>query len=371
MRVAICTGKTGGHVFPALAVARELKSKNTANECYFIGTRNGLDQSLLQKEEIHFEGILGEGVPSKLNWKMFKAVTSFLLALIEVKSIFKRLRPDVVLSFGGFISCAPVLMAHWMKIPVVIHEANVHPGRANRFLSRWAKVICTGFSAGGDSFPSFVQAQKGDRNIRITGIPLRKEFFKVNRQESFQDLKLDPLKWTLFVMGGSLGARSVNEYFLKCLPLLGELSKKIQIIHVTGKNDYQRMLASHPPNDISYQMIPFLERPEKAFACADLFIGRAGASTLGELASCGLSSILIPYPHAAENHQVANASYWACKGAAHMIEEKECSPDILAQEISQALLNEPLRKSLSMNAKKMCVLDADSRVVSVLEEVVK
>lgn len=368
MKVAICTGKTGGHVFPALAVARELKRRSQFNEPFFIGTHGGLDEGVLQREGFRFEAISGCGLPTHLSWGTLKWVKGLGLGLAQVRQLFKIRKPDIVLSFGGYISCAPVLMAHWMKIPVVIHESNIRPGRANRFLSRWAKVICKSFPT--DWSPDMGGREMGDR-IQVTGLPLREKFFSVDRARGLQYLGIDPEKFVILVMGGSLGSQRINECLVEALHDLGDLSKRIQIIHVTGHRDYARVLQKYEPNGISYKAYPFLDEVECAFACANLFIGRAGASTLAEITYCGLPAILVPYPYAVEDHQWANATYLAREGAVCVLEEGQLSARVLADEMIRLVLNDRLRMSMAQNAKRFGVADGASRIVAVLENVLE
>lgn len=360
MKVAICTGKTGGHVFPALAVAHLLKEKS--HTPFFIGTRQGLDKGILEKEGICYKPISGCGLPPRPGLKTLKWGATLSLGLAQVRRIFKKNRPDVVLSFGGYISTAPVLVARSMQIPVVIHESNVQPGRANRFLSRWVQSICTSFPI---HWPSDCE-----HLVQVTGLPIRERFLDVDRTKSFQALGLDPNRFVVLVMGGSLGSRRINECLVDALHDLGDLSKKIQILHVTGKNDYSRVVQHYEPNGIFYRAYPFIDEVEYAFHSADLFIGRAGASTLAEITLCGLPSILIPYPQAIEDHQTANAAYLAQEGAARVLDESQISPRVLADEIIRLVLNDRLRSSLAENSKKLGISDGVSRIVKVLESVV-
>ncbi|MBI1883820.1 MAG: undecaprenyldiphospho-muramoylpentapeptide beta-N-acetylglucosaminyltransferase [Chlamydiae bacterium] len=372
MKVAICAGKTGGHIFPALAVARRLKKENPADEIYFIGTQGGLDQSLLSQEGFLFEGISGSGFPTGFHWKIFKCLGMLMLGFVQAVLLFGKRRPDAVLSFGSFISCAPVLAAHLMKIPVVIHEANLQPGRANRLLSRWANVVCTTFP----SLKNSLEGQKGahpffyDQRVLVTGLPIRERFLNLDRVQAVRNLKLASDKFTILVMGGSQGSQKINTCLLQAIHQMGPTSKKIQIVHVTGKKDYEHVMYQYQPNGVSYQAFPFLDEVEQAFGSADLFVGRAGASTLAEVTFCGLPSLLIPYPHAIENHQWVNADYLVKQGAAFLIDEKELSPQVLAKEIARLVENHVLRKSLSQHAKALGLADGAARIVKVLKEVV-
>lgn len=347
-------------MFPALAVAHLLKEKSHVP--FFIGTRQGLDKGILEKEGICYKPISGCGLPVRPGLKTLKWGATLALGLAQVKRIFKENRPDVVLSFGGYISTAPILVARSMKIPIVIHESNVQPGRANRFLARWARSICTSFPV---QWPAASQ-----HLVQVTGLPIREKFLDTDRGKSFKALGLDVNRFVILVMGGSLGSRRINECLVEALHDLGDLSKKIQIVHITGKNDYSRVVQHYEPNGIFYRAYPFVDEVEYAFHSADLFIGRAGASTLAEVTLCGLPSILIPYPHAIEDHQMANATYLAHKGAARVLDEHQLSPRVLADEIIRLVLNDRLRASLAENSKKLGILDGVSRIVNVLQSVV-
>lgn len=372
MRIAICAGKTGGHFFPALAVARLLKSQSTPWKIFFIGTKGGLDEGLLHGEGFQFESISGCGLPAKLNWKVFKWFFCFLKGLWKMVGILRRRKPDVVLAFGGYISVAPVLVAHWMKIPIVIHEANIHPGRANRFLAKWAQAICTTFpmtECASQARKSKTRARCKERH-HVTGLPIRQDFLAFDCTDSFDYFKLDPQKFTVLVMGGSLGSRRINECLLEALHELGDVSAKTQILHITGQKDYERVMSQYRPNGVSYQAFSFMEKVEHAFKCADLFVGRAGASTIAEITYCGLPAILIPYPHAIENHQAINAQYLVREGAACLIRESELSGKVLAREVIRLIEDLPLRESLASNSRRLGILDGAERMVQVLEKVI-
>jgi UDP-N-acetylglucosamine--N-acetylmuramyl-(pentapeptide) pyrophosphoryl-undecaprenol N-acetylglucosamine transferase len=349
MKIAICAGKTGGHIFPALAVAKALKEKRTDVDSFFIGTRSGMDAGILKTEGFRFIPISGCGLPTGFGLKSLKCIFSLGMALIQVLRIYLREKPSLVLSFGGYISCAPVLVARCMNIPVVIHEANVRPGRANRFLSRWADIVCTAFDLNRDS------------NFKMAFVDQKK------REQARSALKLDADKFIVLVMGGSLGSRRINECLIEALHELGDISKRIQILHVTGKGDYDRVMKQYQPNGVFYRAYPFIENVENAFYAADLFVGRAGASTLAEVVHCGVPSILIPYPYAMDDHQLANAEYFAREGAAQILKENSLSSHVLAQEISKILINEKLRQSMIQNMKSLDISDGASRIVQVIE----
>lgn len=359
MKLVITTGKTGGHVFPALAVARALAAEDPASGLCFIGTRKGLDSVLIRPEGFEFKAIFGCGLPKRLSPKTVIWAVSLMIAVCQVWRIYRKDRPDVVLSFGGFISCAPVLVARWMGIPVVIHEANARLGRANRFLARHAKAVCT-------SFP--VKWLEGFVPVHVTGLPVREGFSSLGREKCLQTLGLENTRLVILVMGGSLGSRRINDCILDALRELQEWSKFIQVIHVTGKADHSRVLKEHRPNGIRYFPYPFLEKIECAFGCADLFIGRAGASTLAELTCCGVASLLVPYPYAIEDHQYENASFLAREGAAMVIEENHLTGRVLAREMSKLIGNERLRASMAESAKRLGISDGALKILKVVRQ---
>lgn len=376
MKIAICAGKTGGHTYPALAIARSLRVKNTLHDPFFIGTRTGVDENLLNVDGFQFFGISGSGLPAGLHWKTLKWGINQVKGLAEVYHLFRRQKPKVVLSFGGFISSAPVLVAKLMGIPSIIHEANVLPGRANRFLAWWANAVCTSFpiewhkSTERSVLKPRRSVLKRRRSIKVTGLPIREKFLKVDRKKAFEHFGLDPHKKVVFAMGGSLGSRKINDGVLEMLHHAKDLSTKIQIIHVTGKNDYSRVMEQYQQNGLTYKPYAFLDDVEYAFHAADLFLGRAGASTLAELTCCGLPAVLVPYPHAMEDHQRANAQYLEQAGAAHVLEDSECRGETLTTAIQKILFHEETWLSMAQCSKKLGVLDAAARIIHVLEEVV-
>lgn len=370
MKIVICSGKTGGHIFPALAVALQLKKRDSLNDLFFIGTRGGLDNKIIQNEGFSFKGISGCGFPAIFSWKFLFWGTSFLISLIQVLKIFRHEKPDVILSFGGYISCAPALVGQWLKIPLVIHEANVQLGRANRLLSRWAKTVCLSFPVHAEGKTDLSSSLKGlKKKIRITGLPIREKIVRVSRKDALDKLKLNMDRLTILVMGGSLGSQKINDCLIEALPGLKEIYNQIQIIHITGRRDYERIHQKVKPEEIYYQSFPFFDEIEYAFKCADFFIGRAGASTIAEITYCGLPSILIPYPYAVEGHQKANARYLEREGAAHVIDEDDLTSEVLSRTIIRLVRNVLERETLSHRSKELGIGDGASRIVQVMEDV--
>ena len=369
MRTVICAGKTGGHVFPALAVARLLRQKNKDAKITFFSTRSGLDRKDLTKEGFSFFAIFGRGLPPRFSMGTLWWAGCLLISLFQVLAAFIRVRPQLVLAFGGYISAAPILIAGLLRIPVVIHEGNASPGRANRFLARWARFICTSFPIDEDCRHAFNELLR-DR-IEVTGLPIREDFFNLDKGRCLRQLELDPDRKLILVMGGSLGSKCVNDLVLGALDELGDLVSRVQFFHVTGRQEYERIVSKYRMNGVRYKAHDFFDHIELVFGCADLFIGRAGASTLAEITYCGVASILIPYPYAIEDHQTMNASYLAKHGAAFILEELQVTPRLLAQEIAKVIQNDRLRLSMSENALRFGVADGASRIVDILGKALK
>ena len=356
LKVAIACGGTGGHLFPGLAVAQELRRRG--HEVRLIVSEKAIDTTALKNHpEFRTEKLPSIGMPSILS----PAFIRFLRRLWESTSMcgdfFKKFRPDAVLGMGGFTSTPPILAARRMRIPRFVHESNAIPGKANRFSARFCNLVLLGFE---DTAPLF---KKGE--CVFTGTPVRDSIGnRIDPGEARKLFKLDPDKKTLLVMGGSQGAAGINQLMFRVAQTLSDLP--VQVIHLSGERDEQLAAANYLRESLPAYVASFHERMEEAYSAADLIVSRAGASSLNEIARFGLPSILIPYPFAADNHQEANANIFVRRGAAEMVIESESTAENFGTLLSNLLMDDARRKSMGDIAASLQPPDAAARVADLI-----
>jgi UDP-N-acetylglucosamine--N-acetylmuramyl-(pentapeptide) pyrophosphoryl-undecaprenol N-acetylglucosamine transferase len=314
-RIVIMAGGTGGHVFPALAVAQSLTEKGW--QVSWLGTHNGLESRVIPEHGIEIDwlsvaGMRGKGLAAKL-----RAVFMLLKSCLQASRILRRRKPDVVLGMGGFVAGPGGLMAKLLGIPLIIHEQNRIPGTTNRLLARIANRILEAFPG---SFKKSV-------NAKCTGNPLRKQFLNLPSSASRQ---VGP-EIRILIVGGSQGAQVLNEIIPEAVAEL----KNVQIKHQTGVSMYEQVKSRYKALGINAEVNAFIEDMVSAYQWADMVICRAGAMTVSEIAAIGIPAIFIPLPHAIDNHQVANARYLTDAGAGVCLLQKELNPKILAEEITR------------------------------------
>ncbi|KXB92788.1 undecaprenyldiphospho-muramoylpentapeptide beta-N-acetylglucosaminyltransferase [Megasphaera hutchinsoni] len=338
-RVIISGGGTGGHIYPAITIARAI-AELEKTEFLYVGSRQGLENTLIPKENIPFVTLDVRGLERKISWKNVVTLGRTGKSVIQAMHIIHQFKPNVVIGTGGFV-CGPVLLAASMrKIPTLIQEQNVIPGVTNTILSRFVSCIALGYEAAAERF------SHKDRLI-YTGNPVRKEVLTVTKEQGRAALSLKKDTFTLLIAGGSRGARSINTAALMVHEYFKDMDD-IQIIHVTGEGEYQRVVQALAEVDEKGRygrgslIIPYLHQMPEALAAADLVVYRAGAVGLAEVTVRGVPSILIPYPYAAEDHQRYNALELVKQGAAKMILDKMLT--------GKELLDEVLRLKENTNA---------------------
>lgn len=347
MRLLITGGGTGGHLYPALAVAGLLKEKDPSAVILFVGTRDGLESQVVPRRGYPFREISAVKWPRRLNLQMVGVLKSLLKGYRQGLKIIQEFSPDAVFATGGYVSVPLVLAAVGRGVPVYLHEQNSIPGLANRLLSRWATAVFTTFPVKERVFPRRVK-------VIYSGLPVRKEILLAKREDGIRFFGLNPDMLTLLVTGGSRGARAINQVMLGVYSLIqrDEGFPSLQIIHLTGKDEHDRLCKQLVKQGIKEEKVgrliirPYLEEMEYGLAAADLIISRAGAATLAEITVRGIPAILIPYPYATGNHQYHNALLLAQEKAAYLVTEKELTPERLYGAIREIVRNEELRQSL-------------------------
>lgn len=329
MRVIVAGGGTGGHIYPALAIAEKILEDLPGSEVLYIGCDNGLENSIVPTTKIPFKTISAQGLPRKLTPALVKSLFVNSKGVAQANKYIKDFKPDLVIGTGGFVCGPTVLMASMNHIPTMIHEQNAYPGMTNRMLaSRVNKVMI--------NYPEAAKFFAKAKETVLTGLPVRGDVGMVSREEGCKKFGLDPKKKTVLITGGSRGARTINR--VCALALSGMMADdNVQVIFITGKNGYVETSLLIKESDatlLSNKRLCFLEYSHEmpyALAAADVIIGRAGATFLAEIARCGLPGILVPYPYASDNHQQFNAQAVVDAGGGEMILDDEMTvPKLLS-----------------------------------------
>ncbi len=336
MRMMVAGGGTGGHVFPGVALAEEVVGRHPDNDVVFVGTARGLEARVVPEAGFPIELIDVKGLKGKGPLKLLANLLMLPRAFLQCLRVLRRWRPDVVVGVGGYAS-GPVVLAAWMlRIPTAVQEQNAVAGFTNRVLGHFVEAAFTAFPEAGRYF--------ADRKVYQLGNPIRRELMENYMRPSLQHDRLRVL-----VFGGSQGAHALNMRMIESLPHLADLRQRIEIVHQTGARDREQVEAGYRACGFVPDVREFINDMSTAYARADLVVCRAGATTLAELTVCKKPSILIPFPKAADNHQVRNAQSLVEAGAAVMIEEKDLTGELLAGEI-RAVLGQPERRDLMARA---------------------
>lgn len=357
-RAIIACGGTGGHLFPGLAVAEALRERG--HEVMLFVSEKEIDSTALREHpEFRSEKLPSVAMPSRpFSPAMIRFARRTLESLRRCGAVYRKFRPAVVLGMGGFTSTAPVIAARLRRIPCFIHESNAIPGRANRIAARFADRVLLGLEDCRNHFQG--------ADCVLTGTPVRRNLGRrLDRGTAAGVFGLDPSKPTVLVTGGSQGAAGINKLLFKTAPLLAD--KGLQVIHLTGRNDDRLAAANYQREGIAHHVEPFHHRMEEAYSAADIVVSRAGASSLSEICLFGLPSILIPYPHATDDHQRANASILVSAGAARLVPESEATPESFASLLTGILGDAAQRESMTAAAIRLSPEKAASNVADALE----
>lgn len=348
--VLLSAGGTGGHVYPALAVAYALRQQGAT--VAWLGTPSGLESRLVPQAEIPFYTIWVQGLRGNGIKRLIKAPWIIIRSVYQAKRWIKQINPDVYIGFGGFASGPGALAAKLSAVPVILHEQNAAMGLTNRLIGLWAKRVLLAFPI-------------PERGGHVVGNPIRKEISailppgqRIRREKPYR----------ILVVGGSLGAQAINAVVPQALsPLLED----IRLTHQTGKTTYQATLTAYQQLGIAEQvtLVPYIENMDKAYAEADLLIARAGALTVSEVASVGLPAIFIPLPQAVDNHQYLNARFLADAQAARIIEQKDLTANSLRQVVSELLTGDVLVQ-MAENSRQQSHAEATNLVTTIIKEVI-
>jgi UDP-N-acetylglucosamine--N-acetylmuramyl-(pentapeptide) pyrophosphoryl-undecaprenol N-acetylglucosamine transferase len=344
-RFLFAGGGTGGHLYPAIAVADEIKRLKPESEIIFVGTKSKIEGRVIPKLGYGFKSIWIKGFARKFNLENILFPLKLVVSLVQSLFISFRFKPKVAIGSGGYVAGPAIWGASVLGAKVILMESNSYPGVTTRLLERYADEVNISFD---DSKKYLRRPDK----IKLTGNPVRSELGSSTKEDSKKSFGLDENKFTILVLGGSLGAASINNSVAQCIEELE--NKSLQIIWQTGKNYY------HSYKNInlhSVKILDFIEDMNKAYSACDLLVARAGATTIAELTVLGIPSILIPSPHVTENHQYYNAKSLADNNAAILIKDSDVN-SILKVKILEVVADKKLLKSLSENAKRISKPDA-------------
>lgn len=343
MKVVIAGGGTGGHLFPGLAIAEEFQRRSSDTDITFVGTKEGIESRVLPKEGYPLLLITSSGIKGKSLPDRAKSLALIPYGLLQSLLILIKCKPDIVVGVGGYVSGPLILSAVFLGLPTLIHEQNFYPGITNRILSRLVGRIAITFADSLNYFPK--------EKVVITGNPVRRKFLEVSASN---DLPIIEAKFTIFIFGGSQGSHRINMTVLETLPLLQDFKKELFIIHQTGFNDLEIVEEGYTKNGFMGLIKPFIYNMAECYRRANLIICRAGASTIAEITALGKAAILIPYPYAANNHQVLNAESLSQSGAAISFKEGDLTPEALAAEIIK----------LRSDGDKLCQIEKKSQALA-------
>jgi UDP-N-acetylglucosamine--N-acetylmuramyl-(pentapeptide) pyrophosphoryl-undecaprenol N-acetylglucosamine transferase len=352
-------GGTGGHLYPALAIAEEIKALAPASKFLFVGTKGKIEARVVPQRGYPFHPIWISGLERRLTLGTLVFPLKLVVALAQSFVLLKRFRPDVVIGTGGYV-CGPVLYAaSLLGIPVVVHESNTYPGLTTRLLAHRATKVLV-------AFDQTTRWLKRKDNVERVGTPTRAELTRSRREKAIEFFRLDPNKKTVLVFGGSLGAASINDAIIGLLDELAE--NKAQLIWQTGQADFERVRSQVSEKIIGW-VGAYIDRMEHAYAAADLVVCRSGALTIAELTRVGLPAILVPYPRAAEDHQTENARTLVHAGAAVMVNDVEIQAT-LGVELFQLLQDDARRNAMAEASRKFGQPDAGKDIARKILELV-
>ena len=360
-RVIISGGGTGGHIFPAIAIADEIKSRNPKVKILFVGAEGKMEMEKVPQAGYKIEGLNISGFQRKLQFSTFKLPFKILSSLLKARRIIKRFRPDIVIGVGGYASGPTLKMANLIGVPTLIQEQNSFPGKTNRILASKAACICTAYEGMEKYFPN--------TKIVFTGNPVRKELNGnyCDRKEALQMFNLNPDLPIVLVIGGSLGAKTLNRSMVQGIELFQK--EGVQLLWQTGKHYYDPLKEELFGRDLTnIQLKQFISRMDCAYELADVIISRAGAISISELSIIGKPLILVPSPNVSDDHQTKNAFALVEKDAAILIKDDDAR-DILVKEALDLIKDKHRCKQYAEAIKKLGKPNAVIKIVDACEQI--
>ena len=352
MKLLIAGGGTGGHVFPALAIAREWLARGKEREVVLVGTERGIEMKLVPQTGLPLETLRVAGLKGKGGTTLVRNLTMLLPAMFDARRVLRKHRPVAAFGVGGY-AAGPMLLATWFGgVPNIIFEPNAEPGLTNKLLARVSKRIATGYE---------ISARAWGKKAVVTGCPVRSEFFSIAPRKPGNPVRL-------LITGGSQGALPINRAFVDSMDRLATRKNQLSIVHQTGERDYDAVRTAYARREILAEVVPFMTNMPERFNWADIIVCRAGAITAAEVAAAGRAGIFIPFGRATDSHQLRNAQEMARAGAGRLITETELTAEKLTTDIFW-LLDQPQEiEKLSSNARALARPHATQEIVNLIEE---
>lgn len=364
-RILIMAGGTGGHVFPALAVARQFHALGA--ELAWLGTANGIEARIVPQEhyiDLHYLSV--KGVRNQGLSRLLLAPFKILFACVQAAGVLRQIKPHLVLGMGGFASGPGGLMAKLMGYPLVIHEQNALPGFTNRILSLLASRVL-------QAFPGTFAATQNAEKYRVTGNPIRREIAHIAAPEQRYEQCEKKHEINILILGGSQGAQALNEMLPSALSKVGQQAQarglRLNIWHQAGQGKDEKTLAMYQALTTDAKVTAFVNDMDQAYAWAHLIIARSGALTVSEIQQAGVAAVFVPYPAATDDHQTRNAQFLEREGAAIVVQQKDLNSDLLEKIISD-LLDVNKLKTMALAARKNAPIDATNAVVDTCLELI-
>jgi UDP-N-acetylglucosamine--N-acetylmuramyl-(pentapeptide) pyrophosphoryl-undecaprenol N-acetylglucosamine transferase len=352
VRFIMAGGGTGGHIIPAIAVARVLRERG--HEPTFIGTQRGLESELVPQAGFAIEWIDIGGLRGLGFTRRARTAVQIPTSVLRAQSILGHIKPGAVFSMGGYVAGPVVIAAALRRVPVVVMEPNAIPGATNRYVGRWVARALLTFEETTKWFPP--------GKTVLTGLPVRREFFEIPDKERSGTM-------TVLITGGSQGSRTLNRAATESWPLFRGASFRVRLIHQTGVREHEQIATRFPGAGIDGEVVPFIQDMPGAFRQADVVVCRSGAGAIAELAAAGKPAILVPYPFATDNHQQKNAEALARAGAAHLIPDRDLQGARLFDEIARLASDPGELERLSDAVRRFAKPHAAERAADILEEI--
>jgi len=358
MKIAIACGGTGGHLFPGLAVAEELRHRG--HDTLLLVSAKQIDAIALEgAEQQQTKALPGIGWPGFLSPRVFKFGLTLINSWRECGQVYRDFQPTAVVGMGGFTSAIPLLLGRHLHLPTLIHESNAIPGRVTRFISPWVNKTLLGF----DGCANYLRRA----HCVVTGTPVRRGLERIDRAVAAERFGLNPSLPIVLIMGGSQGAHGINQLVLKTLPMWHGDREEVQFIHLAGQADANIAEINYRRQRLTAVVQAFSTEMEHFYSLADVVISRSGAASLTELSHYGLPSVLVPYPAAADDHQSFNARIFEEAGAARILVESKTTPEILHQVVADILSDAPKRQRMAEAARRLAGDNAAQRVAEEIE----
>lgn len=361
----ITGGGTGGHIYPAIAIAEALRKDETTKDIYYIGNPNNLEYGIVKKAHFKFLPIKVSGMPRKIGWDFIKWGIELELANWKALYYLWRFKPDAILGTGGYVSAPALMASNLSKTPYMIHDCDAQPGMVSKFVAPMAKQVSLAF----EDSASYIRSN----NISINGNPIREQFKTLTEEQARQNMNLEN-KTTITIMGGSQGAKSIDDATIQCLKQIFE-KYDVQVIFQTGAKHYKNTIKAleevYPEFEHNKNLVikPYFDDMVTALKATDIAISRAGSLSLSEICACGIAPILIPYPYAAADHQRKNAKSLLNKNACLYLEDKETTGETLLEKLDELLSDPEKLASIQANTRALAKLDATQTIVEQLKKV--